>query len=118
MRRCARRSPAISALTATGSSRPSPAEDALAALRGGHRPGLLILDINLPGETGWALLRDPALAAAGSPPVVVATATAINPSRLREFNVAGYLPKPFPLETLVSTIERLLLPKEAQTRDD
>ncbi len=94
------------------------AEDALAALRGGHRPGLLILDINLPGETGWALLRDPALAAAGSPPVVVATATAINPRRLREFNVAGYLPKPFPLETLVSTIERLLLPKEAEARDD
>ena len=79
---------------------------------------MLILDINLPGETGWALLRDPALAAAGSPPVVVATATAINPSRLREFNVAGYLPKPFPLETLVSTIERLLRPKEAQTLDD
>lgn len=93
-------------------------EDALAALRGGHRPGLLILDINLPGETGWALLRDPALAAAGSPPVVIATATAVNPSRLREFNVAGYLPKPFPLETLVSTIERLLRPKEAQIRDD
>ena len=94
------------------------AEDAIAALRGGHRPGLLILDINLPGDTGWSLLRDPALAAAGNPPVVVATATTINPSRLREFDVAGYLPKPFPLETLVSTIERLLRPKEAQTRDD
>jgi len=94
------------------------AEGALASLHAGHRPGLLILDINLPGETGWSLLRDPALAAAGSPPVVVATATTINPSRLREFNVAGYLPKPFALDTLVSTIERLLRPKEAQTQDD
>jgi DNA-binding response OmpR family regulator len=94
------------------------AEGALAALSGGHRPALVILDINLPGETGWSLIRDPALAAAGRPPVIVATATTINPSRLREFNVAGYLPKPFPLETLVSTIERLLRPKEAQIRDD
>ena len=94
------------------------AEDALGALRGGLRPALVILDINLPGDTGWSLLRDQALAAAGKPPVVVASATAINPRRLREFDVAGYLPKPFPLETLVSTIERLLLPKEASIPHD
>lgn len=94
------------------------AEGAIAALSGGQRPGLVILDINLPGDTGWSLIRDPALAAAGDPPVVVATATTINPRRLREYNVAGYLPKPFPLETLVSTIERLLGPKEALLRDD
>jgi DNA-binding response OmpR family regulator len=93
------------------------AEDALDALRGGLRPALVILDINLPGETGWSLLRDPALASVGQPPVVVASATAINPRRLREFDVAGYLPKPFPLETLVSTIERLLYPKEALSSD-
>ncbi len=84
------------------------AEDTLAALHGGLRPSLAILDINLPGDTGWSLLRSPALDAAGSPPVVVASATAINPSRLREYGVAGYLPKPFPLETLVSTVERLI----------
>lgn len=94
------------------------AEGAIAALAEGLRPGLVILDINLPGDTGWSLIRDPALAAAGDPPVVVATATTINPSRLREYNVAGYLPKPFPLETLVSTIERLLPSKEAQTNND
>lgn len=94
------------------------AEGAIAALSGGRRPGLVILDINLPGDTGWSLIRDPALAAAGDPPVVVATATTINPSRLREFNVAGYLPKPFPLETLLSTIERLLSAKETQPQDD
>jgi DNA-binding NarL/FixJ family response regulator len=38
---------------------------------------------------------------------VVATATPISPRRLREFGVAGYLPKPFPMEALVSTLERL-----------
>jgi DNA-binding response OmpR family regulator len=93
------------------------AEEALTELRDGLRPGLVILDINLPGETGWSLLRHSALEAAGNPPVVVASATAINPRRLREFGVAGYLPKPFPLETLVSTIERLLHPKEALSSD-
>ena len=39
------------------------------------------------------------MAAAGSPPVVIASATTVNPKRLEEFRVAGYLPKPFPLET-------------------
>ena len=94
------------------------AEDTLAALHGGLRPSLVILDINLPGDTCWSLLRSPALDAAGRPPVVVASATAINPSRLREYGVAGYLPKPFPLETLVATVERLLRPKEASISDE
>ena len=94
------------------------AEDAIANFGQGLRPDLLILDINLPGDTGWSLLRDPALAAAGDPPVVVATATTINPRRLREYDVAGYLPKPFALDTLIATIERLVRPELASVRDD
>ena len=88
-------------------------EDAAARLRAGLRPTIVLLDINLPGETGWSLLRGTDLAVAGSPPVVVTSATAISPQRLREYGVAGYLPKPFPLETLRSTIERLLPRAEA-----
>jgi DNA-binding response OmpR family regulator len=84
------------------------AEAAQDALSGGVRPDLLLLDINLPGETGWSLLRSDAFNAAGRPPVIVASAMSVNPSRLREFGVAGYLPKPFALDTLRSTIERLL----------
>lgn len=84
------------------------AEDAVQALDAGIRPSLVLLDLNLPGDTGWDLLRGPALAAAGSPPVVIASATTLNPRRLEEFRVAGYLPKPFPLDTLVDTVERLL----------
>jgi DNA-binding response OmpR family regulator len=83
-------------------------EGAVAHLEKGLRPALVLLDINLPGDTGWSLLRNPALKAAGAPPVVVTTATAVSPRRLREFNVAGYLPKPFPMETLQSTIDRIL----------
>jgi DNA-binding response OmpR family regulator len=86
------------------------AEDAIEALGTGARPALVLLDINLPGDTGWGVLRDPAYEAAGRPPVVVVSATTVSPARLREFGVAGLLPKPFPLETLVATVERLLVP--------
>ena len=83
------------------------AEDAVACLLRGPRPDLVLLDINLPGDTGWDLLRAGPLAGPDAPPVVVATATAISPRRLREFGVAGYLPKPSAMETIVSTIERI-----------
>jgi CheY-like chemotaxis protein len=83
------------------------AEDAVEALEAGLRPGLVLLDINLPGETGWSLLRGTTLAAAGNPPVIVASATTVDPRRLREHRVAGYLPKPFPLQTLLEAIQRL-----------
>lgn len=83
-------------------------EETIAALEGGLRPSLVLLDINLPGETGWAVLRSQAFEAAGRPPVVVASAMSVSPARLREFGVAGYLPKPFALDTLRSTIERVV----------
>jgi DNA-binding response OmpR family regulator len=90
----------------------SSAEGAASAIDDGLRPGVVILDLNLPGDTGWDLLRGPALAAAGSPPVIITSATTVSPKRLIEFGCAGYLPKPFPLETLVATVERLLRTKE------
>ena len=63
------------------------AEAAAAALLSGLRPGAVILDLNLPGDTGWDLLRGPSLAAAGSPPVVITSATTVSPKRLAEFGV-------------------------------
>ena len=87
------------------------AEDAAGALERGLRPKLVLLDLNLPGDTGWDLIRGPALAAGGSPPVVLTSATTVSPKRLAEYRVAGYLPKPFPLETLVATVERFVAPE-------
>jgi DNA-binding response OmpR family regulator len=84
------------------------AEAAVADLAAGLRPALVLLDLNLPGSTGWEFLRGGALAQAGDPPVVVTTATTVNPKRLRELAVAGYLPKPFAMETLVATVERFV----------
>jgi DNA-binding response OmpR family regulator len=86
------------------------AEGAASTIADGLRPGVVILDLNLPGDTGWDLLRGPAIKAAGSPPVIITSAITVSPKRLAEFGCAGYLPKPFPLETLVATLERLLGP--------
>jgi len=83
------------------------AERAVTALDAGLRPSIVLLDINLPGETGWSLLGCDSLIAAGDPPVVVASAMAVSPARLRASGAAGYLPKPYPLETLLDTIHRL-----------
>src|SRR5450756_461764 len=47
------------------------AEDAVERLRAGFGPTVVLLDINLPGASGWSLARGPELAAAGSPPVYI-----------------------------------------------
>lgn len=83
------------------------AETATRAIGEGLRPGVVLLDLNLPGDTGWDLLRREAFGRPASVPVVITSATTVSPKRLAEFHVAGYLPKPFPLETLVATLERL-----------
>jgi DNA-binding response OmpR family regulator len=72
------------------------------------RPALVVLDINLPDDSGWALLREGILKAAGSPPVVIMSGTQIRPERLREFQVAGYLPKPVSMSLLTSCVGRLV----------
>ncbi len=77
-------------------------------LKQGLRPALLLLDINLPDDSGWSLLRDSSLTAAGSPPVVIMSGTQIRPERLREFGVAGYLPKPVSMALLTSCITRFI----------
>lgn len=82
------------------------AEEATEMISGGYRPTIVLLDINLPGDSGWGFLRTGGLDAAGSPPVFVVSATAVPPSRLREFHCAGYLPKPFAVPTLIEIVER------------
>jgi DNA-binding response OmpR family regulator len=83
-------------------------EAAAAALEAGARPGLIVLDLNLPGDTGWDLLRGSAYADAGRPPVLVTSALTVRRSQLDAFGVAGYLSKPFPMETFICVVERLL----------
>ncbi len=89
------------------------AEDAHAALAHLRTTpfDLIILDICLPDETGWEVLRTaqkegrlPTLQMngyAGKLPVVVLSAVRVSPRRLQEFHPLAYLPKPFPMEAIL-----------------
>jgi DNA-binding response OmpR family regulator len=78
---------------------------ALASLAGGT-PGVMLLDVNLPDGSGWDVLRE--LEATGRRvPTVVLSAVQVSRSRLAEFRPEACLPKPFPLEALLATVERL-----------
>ena len=72
---------------------------------------LIILDINLPDQTGWEVLRTaqregclPTIVHDSNTsvlPVVVLSAVRVSVQRLAEFHPLAYLPKPFPMEALL-----------------
>jgi DNA-binding response OmpR family regulator len=68
-----------------------------------ERPDLLLLDINLPDRTGWEVLRELNRRDSGVPTIVMSAVRA-RPSRLDEFRPLAYLPKPFPLESLLRLV--------------
>ena len=81
---------------------------ALALLRGGLRPDVLLLDMMMPDLDGAefvALVRaDPAL----SPlPIVVLTGDPQAPARLNGLRIEGYLRKPVELATLAAAVARV-----------
>ena len=70
-----------------------------------ERPDLLLLDINLPDQTGWEVLRE--LKRRGNDvPTIVVSAVRVSQSRLQEFHPLAYLPKPFPIEALLRLVMR------------
>lgn len=72
---------------------------------------LVLLDINLPDQTGWEILRiaqrEGYLHARQinddqfKLPVVVLSAVRVSSQRLAEFHPLAYLPKPFPMDALL-----------------
>src|SRR5215472_3380104 len=101
---------------------------------------LILLDINLPDQTGWDVLRHleqhdssptsgstMGLAGGASgtrhesrPQVIVITAVRPQQSRLDEFQPVAVLLKPFPIAALLRLIERVLehAPAEGSNTDD
>jgi DNA-binding response OmpR family regulator len=66
-------------------------------------PDLLLLDLNLPDQTGWEVLRE--LKRRGREvPTILVSAVRVNQSRLEEFHPLAYLPKPFPIDALLRLV--------------
>jgi DNA-binding response OmpR family regulator len=68
-----------------------------------EQPDLLLLDINLPDQTGWDVLRE--LKRRGKEvPTIIVSAVRISQNRLDEFRPLAYLPKPFPIDALLRLV--------------
>jgi two-component system response regulator MprA len=83
-------------------------QEALAALRGGLRPDLILLDMLLPTVDGWRFLdqrrREPALAAI---PVVILTGLGVaGPEWASSLGAAGLLRKPVETDELLREVRR------------
>jgi CheY-like chemotaxis protein len=92
--------------------------DAVRAAVAGAIPfDLILLDINLPDQSGWDILRrlrdDPTLAMRPPPAVIVMSAVRPQDKRLAEFHPDAVLLKPFPIEALLRLSERVLTKQPA-----
>jgi DNA-binding response OmpR family regulator len=89
-------------------------DEAMAAVRE-HRPGLVVLDVLLPGRSGLDVLRDLRTAGHGMP-VLMLTAKADVVDRVvgLELGADDYLPKPFAVRELLARIRALLRRAEAR----
>ncbi|MDY7231919.1 response regulator [Hyalangium rubrum] len=85
--------------------------EGLERLDSGLRPDLILLDLMMPDVSGWAFRArqraDPALDAI---PVVVVSGQGLSTHDVAELGVAGYLPKPLDLDSLLSTVARFAPP--------
>jgi DNA-binding response OmpR family regulator len=68
-------------------------------------PDCLVLDINLPDESGWSVLRRLTQADRDLLHVVVISAAPISQIRMAEFRPAHAFVKPFPMDALVRALQ-------------
>ena len=69
---------------------------------------LILLDINLPGQTGFALCKE--LRKVSTVPVIFASARTSETDRITGFDIGGddYLPKPYSMKELLSRVNALI----------
>jgi CheY-like chemotaxis protein len=84
-------------------------ETALALLRGGERPSLVLLDVMMPvlnGEQFLALQRtEPSIAEI---PIVILTAAGLSEEYLGKLDADAVLEKPVPLRELLETVKKFV----------
>ncbi len=85
--------------------------EALALLRSGLRPNVIVLDLMMPGMNGWQFrseqIKDPQIAAI---PVVVLSGDGNVADKATRLSATGILRKPVELATLVDTISQACAP--------
>lgn len=83
---------------------------------------LVLLDINLPDQSGWELLRAwrvrQRFDLAPLPKVIVTTSVRPTAERVAEFHPDAILIKPFPIDVLLRSIERVLHPATEPNAND
>lgn len=88
-------------------------EDVLPAIRE-HHPDVLIVDANMPGWDGWRVveeMREAGLCETTRVVLMTGSTGASTKQRAREAGIDAYLPKPFDIAVLASTVASLL-PKQ------
>jgi DNA-binding response OmpR family regulator len=88
----------------------APAEDGAAAMAwlDAHSPALTLLDMNLPRVGGSQVARRLQMEHGGDVPIVVVTADDWAAQKAHEVGAVAYFRKPFDLNQLLSTIQRIL----------
>jgi DNA-binding response OmpR family regulator len=75
-----------------------------------EHPDVLLLDVNLPDDSGWSVLRRLALngVTCRTLPTIVISAGQPSQRRIEEFRPMAFLPKPFPMDALKRLIAEAL----------
>ena len=82
-------------------------QDALARLRDGEKPSLILLDLMMPVMDGWQFrVEQQKDANLNTIPVVIISADGRVYQKASAIGAVGYLKKPVELEVLLSTVER------------
>lgn len=72
-----------------------------------HTPSVLLLDIGLPDGNGWDLVRE-VRETGGDPKIIVVSARPITRTQLREHHIDTFVPKPFSIPHLMSTVQAVV----------
>ncbi len=81
---------------------------------GEEMPGLILLDMRMPGMNGWEFAREFKARHGRACPIVVVTAAENARRRAEEIGADGWLAKPFDLDEVLAMVARFLGPPGAE----
>lgn len=73
-------------------------------------PGLILLDMRMPGMNGWDFAREFRVRHGSACPIVVVTAAENARRRAEEIEADAWLAKPFDLDEVLAVVDRFLGP--------